>query len=112
MGGIFLASCFDHGDGIHFRHDDGTQFTTQLKGHSSFEALADWFYDRKQVPAILVDDCQQLGPGLPCNPTCDGFGSASGGCSDTVQELCGGTSGAACLACAAANQQKIGQAGC
>merc|ERR1711918_189089 len=60
--GIFLASCLDHGDGIHFRHDDGTQIVTQLKGHTSFEAVADWFYDRKQVPAILIDDCQQLGP--------------------------------------------------
>lgn len=110
--GIFLASCFDHGDGIHLRHDDGTQFVTQLKGHTSFKGLADWFYDRKQVPAILVDDCQQLGAGLPCNPTCDGLGPTTDGCAEKFQELCAHKSGEACLSCARSNQKALGKAGC
>jgi len=58
--GLFLASCFEHTDGIDFPGD------TKLKGFSSGQGLGDWFFGRKTVPAFLVDDCGDL----PCNPTC------------------------------------------
>jgi len=64
--GLFLPSCFDHTDGL------GVGGTTKLKGFTSIQGLADWFFGRGAVPAILMDDCDMASPGLPCNPTCAG----------------------------------------
>lgn len=64
--GLFLASCFAHGDGLGV----GAVGTTKVKGFTSAQGLGDWYNGRKTVPAILVDDCKMEAPGLPCNPTC------------------------------------------
>jgi len=62
--GLFLASCLDHGGSVAFGDD------VRVQGHNSFEALGDWFFGRGRIPAMLVDDCQQPAPGLPCNSMC------------------------------------------
>ena len=66
--GIFLASCFAHGDGLGV----GPVGTTKVKGLTSAQGLGDWFSGQPTLPTILVDDCNMESPGLPCNPTCKG----------------------------------------
>merc|ERR1711953_797453 len=64
--GLFLASCALHGEGLCV----GRVGTTKVKGFTSAQGLGDWFSGRTTVPAVLVDDCEMVPPGLPCNPTC------------------------------------------
>lgn len=65
--GLFLASCLAHG--LSLTHQEKQ---VRVQGHGAFESLADWFFGRGKVPSLLVDDCEQPAPGLPCNPTCPG----------------------------------------
>jgi len=64
--GLFLASCYAHGDGLGV----GPVGTTKVKGLTSAQGLGDWFTGKPTLPTILIDDCEMESPGLPCNPTC------------------------------------------
>ena len=63
--GLFFSSCFDHCGGL----DIGTLPTTLINGHNASEYAADWFWERNELPHIVMDDCVS-DDGLPCNPTC------------------------------------------
>ena len=70
--GVFLASCFDHCGGIGYGNYAGsTASSTQIDGYNVTQVLGDWFWDRNEMPHILIDTCDS---DLPCNPTCDSYG--------------------------------------
>lgn len=64
--GLFLASCFLHGDGLGVGGEGGS---TVVQGLTSAQVLADWFHGKGALPSVVVDDCFES-PGIPCNPTC------------------------------------------
>lgn len=131
--GMFLASCFAHGDGLGV----GPVGTTKIKGSTSAQGLGDWFHGRSNTPAILIDDCNMDSHGSPCNPTCGATPSPSpsptpspspsptpspspspspspGTCAGKVQELCADSLSdvTSCLQCASAHSTELGKAGC
>ena len=71
--GLFLSSCYDHCSGIGYGNYLGGS-TTKVKGYNVTQVLGDWFWNRNEVPHILVDDCISRSDLLPCNPTCRGYG--------------------------------------
>lgn len=62
---LFFSSCFDHCDGL----DIGTWPTTLINGHNASQYAANWFWERNELPRIMMDDCVS-DDRLSCNPTC------------------------------------------
>jgi len=64
--GLFLASCYDHGEGL------GVGGTTIVRGYNQTALLGDWFFQHRKFGSHqIIDNCVMKKPGLPCNPTCD-----------------------------------------
>jgi len=61
--GYFLVSCFSHTGNLCMASK------TRVLGYTYAQVLADWFFEKNQIPHRVVDEC--WGPNkLPCNPYC------------------------------------------
>lgn len=105
--GLFLASCFDHTQGIMI----GTNTNTRINGTTTTEMLGNW-YNGRPGKRVLVDTCGHL----PCNPTCAGAGpSPPTECSSALKHLCPkllNPSPGACGRCAERHRPELTKAGC
>lgn len=98
--GLFLASCYDHTQGLTFRHSHQGK-AVHVRSYNSLEGVGDWFHGRGQLPPFLVDDCESSWAG-PCNSECHmPVVRATGCCASKMEELCGDDSAYnSCLQCA------------